>query len=133
MIKLAAHTMRYHRSSVSLKDKVIISEHILKKYSFAVTEWVLSVQIENTFSKTFLHFVLFFLASSNPREKLSINCFLPNRRLIHVKEMEILGHLTTEWDYLFEHFTRCPCYEANVLKVTVLVRKTCKYFLFNII
>uniref|UniRef100_A0A8B9G2X3 Vacuolar protein sorting 13 homolog C n=1 Tax=Amazona collaria TaxID=241587 RepID=A0A8B9G2X3_9PSIT len=46
-----------------------------------------------------------------------------NRRLIHVKEMEILGHLTTEWDYLFEDFTRSPCYEANVLKITVLDQK----------
>uniref|UniRef100_A0A672URH3 Vacuolar protein sorting 13 homolog C n=1 Tax=Strigops habroptila TaxID=2489341 RepID=A0A672URH3_STRHB len=57
------------------------------------------------------------------RRKLSINCFLLNRRLIHVKEVEILGHLTTEWDYLFEDFTRSPCYEANVLKITVLDQK----------
>uniref|UniRef100_A0A8C0B8T1 Vacuolar protein sorting 13 homolog C n=1 Tax=Buteo japonicus TaxID=224669 RepID=A0A8C0B8T1_9AVES len=46
--------------------------------------------------------------------------FLVNRRVIHVKEVEILGHLTTDWDYLFEDFTRCPSYEANVLKITVL-------------
>ncbi|XP_075288131.1 intermembrane lipid transfer protein VPS13C isoform X2 [Opisthocomus hoazin] len=46
-----------------------------------------------------------------------------NRRLIYVKEVEILGHLATEWDYLFEDFTRCPSYEANVLKITVLDQK----------
>jgi len=44
--------------------------------------------------------------------------------------VEILGHLATEWDYLFEDFTRCPSYEANVLKITVLVRKTCKFFFY---
>ncbi|NXX88954.1 VP13C protein, partial [Centropus bengalensis] len=43
-----------------------------------------------------------------------------NRRVIFVKEVEILGHLATEWDYSFEDFTRCPSYEANVLKLTVL-------------
>ncbi|XP_062482305.1 intermembrane lipid transfer protein VPS13C isoform X1 [Pezoporus occidentalis] len=67
------------------------------------------------------------------KESYQYHCALPrgrraslivtNRRLIHVKEMEILGHLTTEWDYLFEDFTRCPCYEANVLKITVLDQK----------
>lgn len=36
-----------------------------------------------------------------------------------MKEVEILGHLTTEWDYLFEEFTRYPSYEANILKITV--------------
>lgn len=44
-----------------------------------------------------------------------------------MKEVEILGHLTTEWDYLFEEFTRYPSYEGNILKITVLVRKTCKF------
>ncbi|NXF54035.1 VP13C protein, partial [Oceanites oceanicus] len=48
------------------------------------------------------------------------NLIVTNRRVIYVKEVEILGHLTTEWDYLFEDFTRCPSYEANVLKITVL-------------
>uniref|UniRef100_A0A663E2D0 Vacuolar protein sorting 13 homolog C n=1 Tax=Aquila chrysaetos chrysaetos TaxID=223781 RepID=A0A663E2D0_AQUCH len=48
------------------------------------------------------------------------NLIVTNRRVIHVKEVEILGHLTTDWDYLFEDFTRCPSYEANVLKITVL-------------
>lgn len=44
-----------------------------------------------------------------------------------MKEVEILGHLTTEWVYLFEEFTRYPSYEANILKITVLVRKACKF------
>ncbi|NWR61722.1 VP13C protein, partial [Bucorvus abyssinicus] len=48
------------------------------------------------------------------------NLIVTNRRVIYVKEVEILGHLTTEWDYLFEDFTRSPSYEANVLKITVL-------------
>ncbi|XP_058667729.1 intermembrane lipid transfer protein VPS13C [Ammospiza caudacuta] len=47
------------------------------------------------------------------------NLIVTNRRVIYVKEVEILGHLTTEWDYLFEEFTRYPSYEANVLKITV--------------
>uniref|UniRef100_A0A8C3JNE2 Vacuolar protein sorting 13 homolog C n=1 Tax=Calidris pygmaea TaxID=425635 RepID=A0A8C3JNE2_9CHAR len=50
------------------------------------------------------------------------NLIVTNRRVIYVKEVEILGHLTTEWDYLFEDFTRCPSYEGNVLKITGLVR-----------
>ncbi|XP_014800034.1 PREDICTED: vacuolar protein sorting-associated protein 13C isoform X2 [Calidris pugnax] len=48
------------------------------------------------------------------------NLIVTNRRVIYVKEVEILGHLTTEWDYLFEDFTRCPSYEGNVLKITGL-------------
>ncbi|XP_074405827.1 intermembrane lipid transfer protein VPS13C isoform X1 [Zonotrichia albicollis] len=47
------------------------------------------------------------------------NLIVTNRRVIYVKEVEILGHLTTEWDYLFEEFTRYPSYEANILKITV--------------
>ncbi|KAF4791630.1 vacuolar protein sorting 13 C [Turdus rufiventris] len=45
------------------------------------------------------------------------------RRVIYLKEVEILGHLTTEWVYLFEEFTRYPSYEANILKITVLDQK----------
>uniref|UniRef100_A0A6G1RFM0 Vacuolar protein sorting 13 homolog C n=1 Tax=Hypotaenidia okinawae TaxID=2861861 RepID=A0A6G1RFM0_9GRUI len=48
------------------------------------------------------------------------NLLITNRRVIYVKEVEILGHLTTEWDYLFEDFMCCPSFEANVLKLTVL-------------
>ncbi|XP_071611010.1 intermembrane lipid transfer protein VPS13C isoform X1 [Heliangelus exortis] len=54
-----------------------------------------------------------------PRSRRS-KLIVTNRRVIYVKEVEILGHLTTEWDYLFEDFTHCPSYEANVLKLTVL-------------
>ncbi|NXY80813.1 VP13C protein, partial [Alcedo cyanopectus] len=64
------------------------------------------------------------------QESYRCHCALPrgrrgsllvtNRRVIYVKEVEILGHLTTDWDYLFEDFTCCPSYEANVLKLTVL-------------
>ncbi|XP_032555500.1 vacuolar protein sorting-associated protein 13C isoform X1 [Chiroxiphia lanceolata] len=48
------------------------------------------------------------------------NLIVTNRRVIYVKEMEILGHLTIEWDHLFEEFTRCPSYAGNILKLTVL-------------
>ncbi|KAF1520163.1 Vacuolar protein sorting-associated protein 13C, partial [Eudyptes sclateri] len=48
------------------------------------------------------------------------NLIVTNRRVIYVKEVEILGHLITEWGYLFEDFTCCPSYEANVLKITFL-------------
>ncbi|NXY42256.1 VP13C protein, partial [Ceuthmochares aereus] len=51
------------------------------------------------------------------------NLMVTNRRVIYVKEVEILGHLATEWDYLFEDFTRCPSHEANVLKLTVLEQR----------
>ncbi|NXH49725.1 VP13C protein, partial [Dicaeum eximium] len=51
------------------------------------------------------------------------NLIVTNRRVIYVKEVEILGHLTTEWDYLFEEFTRYPSYEANILKICVLDQK----------
>ncbi|NXA90416.1 VP13C protein, partial [Melanocharis versteri] len=51
------------------------------------------------------------------------NLIVTNRRVIYVKEVEILGHLTTEWDYLFEELTRYPSYEANILKITVLDQK----------
>ncbi|OWK58884.1 intermembrane lipid transfer protein VPS13C isoform X1 [Lonchura striata] len=54
-----------------------------------------------------------------PRGRRS-NLIVTNRRVIYVKEVEILGHLTTEWDYLFEEFTRYPSYEANIVKITVL-------------
>ncbi|KAM8804771.1 intermembrane lipid transfer protein VPS13C [Eudromia elegans] len=48
------------------------------------------------------------------------NLLVTNRRVIYVKEVEILGHLTTEWDFLFEDFTHHPVHEANVLKIAVL-------------
>ncbi|NXM65950.1 VP13C protein, partial [Serilophus lunatus] len=54
-----------------------------------------------------------------PRGRRAI-LIVTNRRVIYVKEVEILGHLTTEWDHLFEEFTRRPSYEGNILKLTVL-------------
>lgn len=85
---------------------------------------------KNAFPNFFSSFccVCFFWQISSPREEFNTNFFLLNRRVIYVKEVEILGHLTTEWDYLFEDFRRSPSYEANVLKITVLVRKVCKLF-----
>ncbi|XP_001233000.3 vacuolar protein sorting-associated protein 13C isoform X1 [Gallus gallus] len=53
-----------------------------------------------------------------PRGKRA-NLIVTNRRVIYVKEVEILGHLTAEWDYLFEDFTCRPTCEESVLKLTV--------------
>lgn len=36
-----------------------------------------------------------------------------------IKEVEILGHLTTDWDYLYEDFTHPPTVEGNVLQIFV--------------
>lgn len=38
-----------------------------------------------------------------------------------IKEVEILGHLTTDWDYLYEDFTHPPTVEGNVLQIFVKV------------
>ncbi|XP_074863378.1 intermembrane lipid transfer protein VPS13C isoform X3 [Carettochelys insculpta] len=46
------------------------------------------------------------------------NLVVTNRRLMCVKEVEILGHVT-DWDYVFEDFARPPSVESNVLKITV--------------
>lgn len=53
------------------------------------------------------------------------NCILPegknahlvvtNRRVMCVKEVEILGHRTVDWDYLFEDFTRPPSVDGKTL------------------
>ncbi|XP_078536950.1 intermembrane lipid transfer protein VPS13C isoform X2 [Lissotriton helveticus] len=53
------------------------------------------------------------------------NCILPegknahlvvtNRRVMCVKEVEILGHRTIDWDYLFEDFTRPPSVDGKTL------------------
>uniref|UniRef100_A0A674KAL2 Vacuolar protein sorting 13 homolog C n=1 Tax=Terrapene triunguis TaxID=2587831 RepID=A0A674KAL2_9SAUR len=50
------------------------------------------------------------------------NLVVTNRRLMCVKDVEILGHVT-DWDYLFEDFTHPPSVETNVLKITVKVKK----------
>uniref|UniRef100_A0A8D2LL52 Vacuolar protein sorting 13 homolog C n=1 Tax=Varanus komodoensis TaxID=61221 RepID=A0A8D2LL52_VARKO len=52
------------------------------------------------------------------------HCVLPRGRKAHivvtnrimlVKEVEILGHLMTDWDYLYEDFTRPPTVVENML------------------
>ncbi|XP_013913637.1 PREDICTED: vacuolar protein sorting-associated protein 13C-like [Thamnophis sirtalis] len=42
-----------------------------------------------------------------------------SRRVILMKEVEILGHMTTDWDYLYEDFTRPPWTEENLLQIFV--------------
>ncbi|KAF7241589.1 Vacuolar protein sorting-associated protein 13C [Varanus komodoensis] len=42
-----------------------------------------------------------------------------NRRIMLVKEVEILGHLMTDWDYLYEDFTRPPTVVENMLCIFV--------------
>nr|XP_048724050.1 intermembrane lipid transfer protein VPS13C isoform X3 [Caretta caretta] len=46
------------------------------------------------------------------------NLVVTNRRLMCVKDVDILGHVT-DWDYLFEDFTHPPSVETNILKITV--------------
>ncbi|XP_069480592.1 intermembrane lipid transfer protein VPS13C isoform X2 [Ambystoma mexicanum] len=57
------------------------------------------------------------------------NCVLPegkharllvtNRRVMCVKDVEILGHRMVDWDYLFEDFTRPPSVDGNILNIYV--------------
>ncbi|KAM6426345.1 intermembrane lipid transfer protein VPS13C [Liasis olivaceus] len=42
-----------------------------------------------------------------------------SRRVMLMKEVEILGHMTTDWDYLYEDFTRPPTTDENVLQIFV--------------
>ncbi|XP_026537812.1 vacuolar protein sorting-associated protein 13C [Notechis scutatus] len=42
-----------------------------------------------------------------------------SRRVILMKEVEILGHITTDWDYLYEDFTQRPRTEENLLQLFV--------------
>ncbi|XP_056428779.1 intermembrane lipid transfer protein VPS13C isoform X2 [Hyla sarda] len=42
-----------------------------------------------------------------------------NRRIINVKEVEILGHRSIDWDYPFEDFIQPPTVVENVLKLFV--------------
>uniref|UniRef100_A0A8C3T6F5 Vacuolar protein sorting 13 homolog C n=1 Tax=Chelydra serpentina TaxID=8475 RepID=A0A8C3T6F5_CHESE len=50
------------------------------------------------------------------------NLVVTNRRLMCIKDVDILGHVT-DWDYLFEDFTHPPSVETNVLKITVKVKE----------
>uniref|UniRef100_A0A803T771 Vacuolar protein sorting 13 homolog C n=1 Tax=Anolis carolinensis TaxID=28377 RepID=A0A803T771_ANOCA len=47
------------------------------------------------------------------------NVVVTNRRVMLIKEVEILGHITTDWDYSYEDFTRPPAVSNNVLHVYV--------------
>uniref|UniRef100_A0A670KCM5 Vacuolar protein sorting 13 homolog C n=1 Tax=Podarcis muralis TaxID=64176 RepID=A0A670KCM5_PODMU len=47
-----------------------------------------------------------------------------NRRVMFIKEVEILGHITTDWDYSYEDFTRPPVVDENTLQIFVKVRGT---------
>ncbi|KAL7980318.1 hypothetical protein Chor_014647 [Crotalus horridus] len=42
-----------------------------------------------------------------------------SRRVLLIKEVEILGHITTDWDYLHEDFTRPPSTDENLLQIFV--------------
>ncbi|XP_077774951.1 intermembrane lipid transfer protein VPS13C isoform X2 [Podarcis muralis] len=42
-----------------------------------------------------------------------------NRRVMFIKEVEILGHITTDWDYSYEDFTRPPVVDENTLQIFV--------------
>lgn len=51
-------------------------------------------------------------------------CFLlQNRRVLCIKEVEILGHVSVDWQYPFEDFVQSPIVDGNLLKISVEVRK----------
>ncbi|XP_062998550.1 intermembrane lipid transfer protein VPS13C isoform X2 [Elgaria multicarinata webbii] len=64
-----------------------------------------------------------------PGESFQYHCAVPegrkahivvtNRRVMLIKEVEILGHVTTDWDYLYENFTRPPTVDENVLRIFI--------------
>uniref|UniRef100_A0A8C6YIP6 Vacuolar protein sorting 13 homolog C n=1 Tax=Naja naja TaxID=35670 RepID=A0A8C6YIP6_NAJNA len=47
-----------------------------------------------------------------------------SRRVILMKEVEIIGHMTTDWDYLYEDFTQQPQTDENLLQLFVKVRES---------
>lgn len=47
---------------------------------------------------------------------------------MNVKEVEILGHRSIDWDYYFEDFVQPPTVEDNVLNLFVKVGEN---FVFN--
>uniref|UniRef100_F6WII0 Vacuolar protein sorting 13 homolog C n=1 Tax=Monodelphis domestica TaxID=13616 RepID=F6WII0_MONDO len=47
------------------------------------------------------------------------NLVVTNRRVLYVKEVEILGHMSTEWQYPFEDFVLPPSVDNNLLKISV--------------
>lgn len=48
-----------------------------------------------------------------------VNLVVTNRRIMNVKEVEILGHRSIDWDYYFEDFVQPPTVEDNVLNLFV--------------
>ncbi|CAH2273272.1 Hypothetical predicted protein [Pelobates cultripes] len=48
-----------------------------------------------------------------------VNLVVTNKRIMCVKEVEILGHRTIDWDYAFEEFVYPPTVDENVLNLTV--------------
>ncbi|KAG9489635.1 hypothetical protein GDO78_005537 [Eleutherodactylus coqui] len=54
-----------------------------------------------------------------------VNLVITNRRIMSVKEVEILGHTSIDWDYFFEDFVQPPTVEDNVLNLFVKVCRNC--------
>uniref|UniRef100_A0A8D1HN91 Vacuolar protein sorting 13 homolog C n=1 Tax=Sus scrofa TaxID=9823 RepID=A0A8D1HN91_PIG len=42
-----------------------------------------------------------------------------NRRVLCIKEVEILGHMSIDWQYPFEDFVQSPGVDGNLLKISV--------------
>uniref|UniRef100_A0A8C5P9K6 Vacuolar protein sorting 13 homolog C n=1 Tax=Leptobrachium leishanense TaxID=445787 RepID=A0A8C5P9K6_9ANUR len=62
-----------------------------------------------------------FRYSSLLNKAKKINLVITNRRVMCLKEVEILGHRTIDWDYAFEEFVHPPTVEDNILNLTVKV------------
>ncbi|KAH0512058.1 Vacuolar protein sorting-associated protein 13C [Microtus ochrogaster] len=48
---------------------------------------------------------------------------ITNRRVLFIKEVEILGHMSVDWQCLFEDFVCPPGVSENLLKISVKVRE----------
>ncbi|XP_077120280.1 intermembrane lipid transfer protein VPS13C isoform X1 [Ranitomeya variabilis] len=48
-----------------------------------------------------------------------VNLVVTNRRIMSVKEVEILGHRSIDWDYCFDDFMQPPTVEENTLTLFV--------------
>ncbi|XP_075064457.1 intermembrane lipid transfer protein VPS13C isoform X2 [Mixophyes fleayi] len=58
-----------------------------------------------------------YCRSLNPIKKANI--LVTNRRLMCVKDLEILGHRSIDWDYSFEEFLHPPTVEENILTLSL--------------
>ncbi|XP_072472489.1 intermembrane lipid transfer protein VPS13C isoform X1 [Notamacropus eugenii] len=47
------------------------------------------------------------------------NLMVTNRRVLFIKEVEILGHMSIEWQHPFEDFVSPPSVDENLLKISV--------------